>query len=503
MNGREKSDSAEVAVKPANKTGMPAAEQVEPRAGTEGNAIPQSTSRTQGRADASQARDRIRVAARRNKKERFTALLHHVTPEALRDAFYATAKNAAAGIDGITWRDYEADLERKLADLHDRVQSGAYRATPSRRVYIPKPDGGQRPLAVAALEDKIVQRAVADVLNAIYEEDFLGFSYGFRPGRGAHDALDALSAAIYARKVNYIVDADIAKFFDSVSKEWLARFLEHRIGDKRVLRLIQKWLRAGVLEDGQIEIPERGTGQGAAISPLLANVYLHYVLDLWAERWRRREAKGDMVIVRYADDAIFGFESETDARRFLDAMRERLAAFALTLHPDKTRLIEFGRYAAANRERRGLSKPETFKFLGFIFICGKSRKGGFLLKRKSRGDRMRAKLKEIKEGLRKRRHEPLSRQGKWLGQVVQGWFNYHAVPTNFRVLSAFRFNVVDLWRRSLRRRSQKDVTTWERIESLAREWLPPPKILHPWPSDRFRVKHPRWEPYAGIPPVRI
>src|ERR1700733_3883695 len=274
MNGREKSDSAEVAVKPANKTGMPAAEPVERRAGTEGNAIPQSTTRTQGRADASQARDRIRVAARRNKKEKFTALLHHVTPEALRDAFYAIAKNAAAGIDGITWRDYEAALERKLADLHDRVQSGAYRATPSRRVYIPKPDGGQRPLAVAALEDKIVQRAVADVLNAIYEEDFLGFSYGFRPGRGAHDALDALSAAIYARKVNYIVDADITKFFDSVSKEWLARSLEHRIGDKRVLRLIQKWLRAGVLEDGRIEVPERGTGQGAAISPLLANVYL-------------------------------------------------------------------------------------------------------------------------------------------------------------------------------------------------------------------------------------
>jgi group II intron reverse transcriptase/maturase len=353
---------------------------------------------------------------------------------------------------------------------------------------------------------------VADVLNATpgsQSGGFLGFNYGFRPGRGAHDALDALSAAIYARKMNYIVDADIVKFFDSVSKEWLARFLEHRIGDKRVLRLIQKWLRAGVLEDGRIEVPERGTGQGAAISPLLANVHLHYVLDLWADPriksggWRRREAKGDMVIVRYADDAIFGFESETDARRFLDAMRERLAAFALTLHPDKTRLIEFGRFAAANRERRGSSKPETFKFLGFIFICGKSRQGGFLLKRKSRGDRMRAKLKEIKEGLRKRMHEPLSRQGKWLGQVVQGWFNYHAAPTNFRALGAFRFNVVDLWRRSLRRRSQKDVTTWDRIESLARECLPLPKILHPWPSDRFRVKHPRWEPYARIGPVRI
>src|SRR5580692_2738185 len=503
MNGREKSDSAEVAVKPASKTGMPAAEQVERRAGTEGNAIPQSTSRTQGRADASQARDRIRVAARRNKKEKFTALLHHVTPEALRDAFYAIAKNAAAGIDGITWRDYEADLERKLADLHDRVQSGAYRATPSRRVYIPKPDGGQRPLAVAALEDKIVQRAVADVLNAIYEEDFLGFSYGFRPGRGAHDALDALSAAIYARKVNYIVDADIAKFFDSVSKEWLARSLEHRIGDKRVLRLIQKWLRAGVLEDGRIEVPERGTGQGAAISPLLANVYLHYVLDLWAERWRRREAKGDMIIVRYADDIIVGFEYEADARCFLEAMRERLGKFALSLHPDKTRLIEFGRHAAANREQRGLGKPETFNFLGFTFICGKSRRGNFLLKRKTRRDRMRAKLQAIKQELRQRRHQSIPVQGKWLRQVVKGYFNYHAVPTNSRALAAFRFFVTELWKRSLRRRGQKDGTTWKRITQLANDWLPKPSILHPWPQARFAVRHPRWEPYALIGHVRF
>ncbi len=476
---------------------------MEPRAGTEGKAIPQSAFRTQGRVDASQARERIRQAARSNKKERFTALLHHVTREALEDAFHATAKNAAAGIDGVMWRDYEADLERKLADLHERVLSGAYRATPSRRVYIPKPDGGRRPLAVAALEDKIVQRAVADVLNAIYEEDFLGFSYGFRPGRGAHDALDALATAIDRTRVNYIVDADIAKFFGSVSQEWLVRFLEHRIGDKRILRLIQKWLKAGVLEDGRIEVPERGTGQGAAISPLLANVYLHYVLDLWAERWRRREAGGDMIIVRYADDAVFGFEHKSDALRFLEAMRERLAAFALTLHPEKTRLIEFGRFAAANRDRRGLGKPETFNFLGFTFICGKSRNGGFLLKRKSRGDRMQAKLKDIKEGLRKRMHQPLARQGQWLGQVVQGWFNYHAVPTNSRALGALRHHVVDLWRRTLRRRSQKDLTTWQRIEALAREWLPSPKILHPWPERRFAVKHPRWEPYAGIPPVRF
>jgi RNA-directed DNA polymerase len=503
MNEREKSDPAIVAGKSANEAERSGSEPMEPRVGTEGKAISQSAFRTQGRADASQARERIRQAARRNEKERFTALLHHVTTQALEDAFRAIAKNAAAGVDGVTWRDYEADLGRKLEDLRTRVQSGAYRAIPSRRVYIPKPDGGQRPLAVAALEDKIIQRAVADVLNAIYEEDFLGFSYGFRPGRGAHDALDALSTAISRTKVNYIVDADIAKFFDSVSQEWLVRFLEHRIGDERILRLIQKWLKAGVLEDGRIMVPERGTGQGAAISPLLANIYLHYVLDLWANRWRRRVARGNMVIVRYADDAVFGFEYEADARRFLEAMRERLAAFSLSLHPEKTRLIEFGRYAVANRKRRGLSKPETFNFLGFTFICGKSRNGGFQLNRKSRGDRVRAKLKGIKEGLRKRMHQPLPRQGKWLGQVVAGWFNYHAVPTNSRALGAFRYHVVELWRRALRRRSQKDLTTWKRIEAIARDWLPLPKILHPWPERRFAVKHPRWEPYAGIPPVRF
>ena len=503
MNGREKSDPVIVAAKSTNEAERSGSEPMEPRAGAEGNAVQQSTFRTQGRADASQALERIRRAARRNKKEKFTALLHHITVEKLEEAFRATAKDAAAGTDGVTWEDYEADLDRNVARLHARVHSGAYRATPSRRVYIPKPDGGRRPLAVAALEDKIVQRAVVTVLNAIYEEDFLGFSYGFRPGRGAHDALDALATAISRTRVNYIVDADIAKFFDSVSQKWLVRFLEYRIGDKRILRLIQKWLRAGVLEDGRVEVSARGTGQGASISPLLANVYLHYVLDLWAERWRRREAKGNMVIVRYADDAVFGFEYEADARRFLEAMRERLAAFALSLHPDKTRLIAFGRYAAANRERRGLGKPETFNFLGFTFISGKSRKGGFLLKRKSRTDRMRAKLKEVKEGLRLRRHQPLERQGQWLAQVVKGWFNYHAVPTNSRALSAFRHHVVDLWRRALLRRSHRDHTTWRRIDALARQWLPAPKILHPWPESRFAVKHPRWEPYAGVPHVRF
>ena len=313
-------------------------------------------------------------------------------------AFFALKRDAAAGVDGLTWRDYEADLERKLDDLHARVQRGAYRALPSRRQYIPKPDGRQRPLAIAALEDKIVQRATVAVLNAIYEEDFLGFSYGFRPKRSQHDALDALVVGITSKKVNYILDADIRSFFDAVSQEWLVRFLEHRIADPRIIRLIQKWLKAGVLEDGVVTVSDTGTGQGSVISPLLANVYLHYVIDLWAERWRRREATGDMIIVRYADDIVVGFEHETDARRFWDAMRERLQEFSLSLHPDKTRLIEFGRLAAANREQRGLGKPETFNFLGFTFICGKSRRGNFLIKRKTRRDRMRAQAPGHQEG---------------------------------------------------------------------------------------------------------
>jgi RNA-directed DNA polymerase len=395
------------------------------------------------------------------------------------------------------------NLEHRLEDLHARVHRGAYRALPSRRVYIPKPDGRQRPLAVAALEDKIVQRATVAVLNAIYEEDFLGFSYGFRPGRGAHDALDALAVGIGSRKVNFILDADIRAFFDTVSQEWLIRFVEHRVGDKRIIRLIQKWLKAGVLEDGIVTVSDKGTGQGSVISPLLANIYLHYVLDLWAERWRRREAAGDMIIVRYADDLVVGFEHEADARRFLDEMRERLGKYSLSLHPEKTRLIEFGRHAAANRKRRGLGKPETFSFLGFIFISSKSRRGKFQIKRKSRPDRMRAKLQAVKQELRRRMHQPIPRQGQWLKQVVTGYFNYHAVPTNGRALATFRFRVIDLWTRTLRRRSQKDHTTWERIRRLANDFLPKPRILHPWPEKRFAVRHPRWEPYALIGPVRF
>ena len=513
MHGHEKSDSAIVAVKSANKAERPAAERTaaeptaaepaEPRAETEGNAGQQTMPWAQSQTSMPHALERIRRVARERKKEKFISLLHHISIDLLEEAIYELKEDAAPGVDRLTWRDYEADLERRLEDLHGRVHRGVYRALPSRRVHIPKPDGRQRPLAVAALEDKIVQRAVVTLLNAIYEEDFLGISYGFRPGRGTHDALDALCVGIHSKKVSFVLDADIRSFFDEISQEWLIRFLEYRIGDRRIIRLIRKWLKAGILEDGVVSVSDRGTGQGSVISPLLANIYLHYALDLWAMRWRRREATGDMIIVRYADDFIVGFQHESDARRFLDEMRERLAKFALSVHPEKTRLIEFGRFAAERRARRGLGKPETFNFLGFTFICGKTRAGKFQIKRKTRRDRMRAKLKMIKEEMWRRMHQPIPAQGKWLRYVVQGYFNYHAVPTNARALHVFRHHVTDLWRRTLRRRSQKDRITWARMTQLADDWLPKPIILHPWPSVRFAVTHPRWEPYAGKLHVRL
>src|SRR5215468_2386307 len=487
MHERGKSDSAIVAVKPANKAERSAAELVEQRAGTKGNADQQSTRRAQDRESVSQALGRIRQAAKQRKKEKFTTLFHHISIELLRLSFFEIKKDAAPGVDGLMWQDYEAGLDRNIEDLHDRVHRGAYRAQPSRRLYIPKPDGRQRPIAIAALEDKIVQRATAAVLNTIYEEDFLGFSYGFRPKRSQHEALDALVVGITSTKVNWILEVDVQSFFDEVSQSWLMRFLEHRIADPRILHLIQKLLRAGILEDGVVTVSDKGTGQGSVISPLLANAYLHYSFDLWAERWRRREATGDMIIVRYADDIVVGFEQETDARRFWEAMRKRLEDFSLSLHPDKTRLIEFGRFAAARRAQRGLGKPETFKFLGFVFICGRTRKGKFQLKRKSRRDRMRKKLREIKEELWRRMHQPIPEQGCWLAQVIRGYFAYHAVPTNFPALSALRYHVKRLWMRTLRRRSQKDNFTWERIIKLANDFLPQPKILHPWPIVRFAV----------------
>jgi len=490
--GGRRSDPGIVAVKPANNAERSAAEPVEPRAGTKGNADQQSTRQAQDWESVSQALARIRQAAKLRKKERFTSLLHHVSVDLLRLSFFALKKDAAPGVDGLAWRDYETNnLEGNLEDLHDRVHRGAYRALPSRRQYIPKADGRQRPIAICALEDKIVQRAVAMVLNAIYEEDFRGFSYGFRPKRSQHDALDALMVGITTTKVNWILEVDIRSFFDEVNRDWLGRFLEHRMADPRILRLIQKWLKAGVLENGVVTDSEKGTGQGTVISPLLANVYLHYSLDLWAEHWRRREATGDMIIVRYADDVVVGFEHESDARRFWDAMRERLQKFSLSLHPDKTRLVEFGRFAAANRKRRGLGKPETFAFLGFTLVCSKSRRGRFLLKRRSRRDRMKAKLKDVSSELRHRMHQSIPEQGNWLKQVVTGYFAYHAVPTNSAALVTFRDEIIARWRWVLHRRSQKSALTWTRMTKLADDWLPKPRILHPWPNQRFVVKHPR------------
>jgi len=504
MHDHEKSDSSEVAKKPANKADLSAAEPVERREGAKGNAEQSDMLRTPSRECMPQGLDRVRTAARLDGKVRFTALLHHVTAELLRDAFLLLKQDAASGVDGMTWREYGEGLEERLKGLHTRVHRGSYRAQPSRRTFIPKPDGGQRPLGIAALEDKIVQRALVEVLNAVYEEDFLGFAYGFRPGRSQHDALDALAFGIERTKVSFILDADIRAFFDTVNHDWLIRFVEHRIGDRRVIRLIRKWLKAGMMEeDGNVTPTEIGTPQGAVISPLLANIYLHYVFDLWAQQWRQRHAQGDIITVRYADDIIVGFEHEADAKRFLADMRERLKRFALDLHPEKTRLIEFGRHAAANRERRGMGKPDTFAFLGFTHICAKSRRGDFQLRRKTRRDRMRAKLAAIKQELRWRFHSSIPEQGLWLRQVVTGYFAYHAVPTNAHALSAFRFFVSQIWLRALKQRSQRAAITWRLMAKLEAQWLPKPRILHPWPSTRFAVKHPRWEPYALIGHVRI
>lgn len=496
MHEPKKSDPAIVAMKPANKAGRPAAEWVEPRAGAEGNADQQSTHRTQMRARVSQALERVRQAARVRKKERFTALLHHVNLDLLQLSFYALKRNAAPGVDGVTWQDYETNLGSNLQALHDRVHRGAYRAQPSRRKYIPKPDGRQRPLGIAALEDKILQRAVVAVLNAIYEEEFLGFSYGFRPKRSQHDALDALIVGIERKKVNWVLDLDVRDFFGTVSHSWLVRFMEYRIGDERILRLIRKWLKAGVLEEGVVTESEMGTPQGATVSPLLANAYLHYVFDLWAQQWRKRHATGDMIIVRYADDAVLGFEHEAEAKRFLEELRLRFAEFSLSLHPAKTRLLEFGRYAAERRRKRGRAKPETFTFLGFTLICGAFANRRFLIFRKTRRDRMRATLMRVKDELRWRMHQPIPEQGRWLAQVTRGFFAYHAVPTNSRALAAFRHHVSVLWKRALSRRSQRASVTWAKVLQLVNAWLPQPRILHPWPAQRFDVKYPRWEPSA-------
>ena len=448
----------------------------------------------------------MREAARKGKggKIRFTALLHHLTVDLLRTSYYERKREAAAGVDGVTWQEYGTDLEERLQDLRERVPRGRYRAQPSRRTYIPKADGRRRALGIAALEDKIVQQAVVHLLEPIYEEEFLGFSYGFRPGRGQHDALDALAVGLRRKKVNWVLDADIRGFFDNLDHEWMRRFLEHRVADRRVIRLVQKWLKAGVSEEGVWSETKVGTPQGAVISPLLANIYLHYVFDLWLNRGRKKEAQGDVIVVRYADDFVVGFEQRAEAERFLEQLRERLRKFGLELHPEKSRLIEFGRFAEGNRKRRGEGKPETFDFLGFTHRCGQTRKGGwFTVHRVTVVRRMRATLARVKEQLRGRWHEPIAETGAWLRSVVLGYFHYHAVPGNFRRLRAFRREVARLWLRALRRRSQRHKLTWERFVVLLDRWLPRAAILHPHPGVRFDAQHPRQEPYALIAPVRI
>jgi group II intron reverse transcriptase/maturase len=484
MNDREKSHGPIVPARLRNKAAEAAADGVEGRGPTKEKPNGQNADRTQSRADAQSALERVRQAARRNKRMKFAALLHHLTYGRLEAAYRRLKRDAAPGVDGVRWSEYGEGLREKLEDLLGRVHRGAYRAKPSRRTYIPKGDGGQRPLGIATIEDKIVQSAMAEVLNAIYEEDFFGFCYGFRVRKSQHHALDALAVAIMRKKVNWVLDADIRGFFDSISHEWMRKFIEHRIGDERVVRLIQKWLSAGVMEQGEWSWSESGTPQGAAILPLLANVYLYHVLDKWVHAWRKRYARGEVIIVRYADDFVMGFEHREDAERFKVELGERLRKFDLELNAEKTRLIEFGRYAARHRE----GKPETFTFLGFTHICGTTRKGLFALHRRTDPRRMRRKLHEVAVELRRRRHDPVPEQGRWLQSVIRGYYAYHAVPNNIDAPEAFGKGVLRLWQQSLRRRSQKDRTTQKRMQRLRDCWFPAPRIQHPWPERRFDVR---------------
>ena len=493
-NGLKKSDEAVRPVTAANKGARASLESPEERASTKGNPARQSTRQTQCRASVLQAAARIRKAAQRNPKERLTALFHHLTPEALGSAYLALKKDAAAGVDGLTWEKYGEGLDERLLDLHQRLHGGgAFRALPLRRLEIAKPDGGTRPLGIAALEDKIVQKAVVDViLTPIYEVAFLGFSYGFRPGRGAHDALDALAFGIERRRVNWVVDADLRAYFDSIPRDWLIKFLEHRIGDRRVIRLIRKWLNAGVMEGGSWSDTGMGTPQGAIVSPVLANVFLHYVLDLWFHRkWRPRVPDGEAIIVRYADDIAVGFQYKRDAERYLQGVRERLGRFGLGLHPDKTRLVQFGRFALRDRRGRGAGKPETFDFLGFTHYCATTRKGSFRLGRKPVAKRVNRTLARIGEVLRKRWHHDIWEVGRWLGRAYQGWLNYFAVPGSGRFMRSFHHRLQRLWMRALRRRSQRAHFTWTRLERMTTILWPRATIRHPWPEQRFAVNHPR------------
>jgi group II intron reverse transcriptase/maturase len=470
-----------------------------------GNAEQSPTTGTQGPSQkVSRGLIGVRQAAERDRQLQFTALLHHITEDRLADSFRGLRRDAAPGVDEVRWEQYEQGLEGRLADLHSRIHRGGYRAQPSKRTHIAKEDGQMRPLGISALEDKIVQAALSEVLNQIYEVDFMGFSYGFRPRRSQHQALDALWVALVQQPINWVLDMDIKGFFDHIQHEWLMQFVGHRVADKRVLRLIIKWLRAGISEQGQWEPLKQGTPQGAVISPLLANIYLHYAFDLWAHQWRQHEAVGTVVIVRYADDIIMGFEHKADAQRFGKAVQGRLGKFGLQLHPDKTRLIEFGQFAAHDRRRRGQGKPETFNFLGFTHICGFDRGGRYTVRRKTGPKKIRGKLKKLKAELRRRSHQPVPVQGKWLKSAYQGFVNYFAVPGNMPTLKSFHHHLCRIWLKALRRRSQKGKKlTWDKFVGIYPEWLPQPRCKHPWPNQRFGRHYPRQEPYAVVPHVRV
>lgn len=491
MNEQGKSDRLIVPKMSPNKAGADkalAAEGMEGRSLTKGNSIQQNTRRTQCRERVQNALERVRAVARKDKQAQFTALLHHIYDRnTLEFAYFSLKKSATPGTDGETWQHYGEALEGNLQNLSHRLRRGAYRAKPVRRTYIPKADGRQRPLGVTALEDKLVQRATVEVLNAIYETDFLGFSYGFRPKRSQHQALDALYVGINKRQVNWILDLDIKGFFDGISHEWLLKFLKHRIADRRVIRLIQKWLKAGVLEDGKLIDTVEGTPQGGSASPLLANVYLHYVFDLWLQAWRKKRAHGDVIAVRFADDIVVGFQEKADAEQFWRELAERMRKFNLELHPEKTRLLEFGSNAAESRRQRGEGKPEVFNFLGFTHICGKARSGRFLIYRQTIRKRLQAKLKEIKLELKRRMHEPVPQVGQWLRAVLRGHFQYYGVPTNKAALGVFWLQVGRFWRQALSQRSQIGILHWKPMMKLIRRWFPWPRICHAYPTDRLRV----------------
>ena len=478
---------------PNKEEGKPTlAEEMEGRTLGEGKTVLQNRDWTQSQEEEksalTKAKDWIREAARKDKKQKFTSLWHHVYKvEHLQEIFYEVKRSAAVGVDEKTWLAYKMNLKENLQDLSERLRRGAYRPQPVKRVYIPKPDGKQRPIGILALEDKLVQRITSQVLEPIYELDFKGFSYGFRPKRSALDALDALIVGIERKKVNWVLDADIQSFFDTIDHECLIEFVEHRIADKRIIRHIKKWLRAGVMEERKWKASEEGTPQGGSISPLLANIYLHYAFDLWIDHWRQT-AKGDVIVVRYADDFVIGFQYEFEAIGFRKRLQERLTRFHLTIHPEKTRLIEFGRFAQANRERSKKGKPETFEFLGFTIICGQNRKGRFQVMRKTIRKRMWRKLKAIKDEARSRLNHAISSVGKWLELVLKGHYNYFGVPTNIRSLSVFRNEIVKAWLRVLRRRSHKHKITWERMQRIAEKWLPKPRIVHRYPEERLRVR---------------